>query len=193
MPLNHLGSVFHFEEYMATKAERVNKALEEVVFIAGWSEAHLPHPGITSCELVGGDGSLALPVACAIEMIHTMSLIHDYLPSIVVLDRDALLSLTTDVPPNLVVRVVAELGAAVGSDGLVVGQIVGMTCEGHQVVGLKELEYIHVHKTTKLLEASAVYGMIMERRYARCIGLLFQVVDDILDITKVCQIFSFII
>ncbi|XP_010264689.1 PREDICTED: geranylgeranyl pyrophosphate synthase, chloroplastic/chromoplastic-like [Nelumbo nucifera] len=240
MPLNHSGSVFHFEEYMATKAERVNKALDEAVplrhplkvheamrysLLAGGKRIR-PILCIASCELVGGDESLALPVACAVEMIHTMSLIHDDLPcmdnddlrrgkptnhkafgeAIAVLAGDALLSLafehvaaarTIDLPPELVVRVVAELGAAVGSDGLVAGQIVDIACEGQQIVDLKELEYIHVHKTAKLLEASAVCGMIMGggsmaevervRRYARCTGLLFQVVDDILDITKTSE------
>ncbi|XP_019170649.1 PREDICTED: geranylgeranyl pyrophosphate synthase, chloroplastic-like, partial [Ipomoea nil] len=63
-----------------------------------------------------------------------------------------------------------------------------------KTVDLKELEYIHIHKTSKLLEASVVCGTIVGggsvvdverlRSYARCIGLLFQVVDDILDVTK---------
>nr|DAD33336.1 TPA_asm: hypothetical protein HUJ06_012187 [Nelumbo nucifera] len=212
MPLNHSGSVFHFEEYMATKAERVNKALDEAMRYSLLANGKRIRPilYITSCELVGGDESLALTVGCAVEMIHTMSLIHDDLPymdnddlrrgkptnhkafgeAIVVLAGGALLSLafdhvmawTIDVPPELVVRVVAELGVVVGSDGLMAGQIVNIACEGQLV-------------TTKLLDALAVCGMIMDggsmaevervRRYARCTGLLFQVVDDIPDITKV--------
>nr|DAD24976.1 TPA_asm: hypothetical protein HUJ06_026440 [Nelumbo nucifera] len=245
MPPNHSGSVFHFEEYMATKDERVNKSLDEVVplrqplkiheamrysLLVGGKHIH-PILCITSCELVGGDESLALPMACAVEMIHTMTLIHNDLPcmdngdlrrgkptnhkvfgeAIAVLAKDALFSLafehvvarTIDVPPEFVVQVEAELGAAIGSDELVVSQIVDIACKGQQVMDLKELEYIHVHKTVKLLEASAVCGMIMGggsmaevervRRYAKCTGLLFQVVDDILGIRKVCQVFSSII
>uniref|UniRef100_M4DYG9 Uncharacterized protein n=1 Tax=Brassica campestris TaxID=3711 RepID=M4DYG9_BRACM len=64
----------------------------------------------------------------------------------------------------------------------------------HKDAGLERLEFIHLHKTAALLEAAAVIGVIMGggtdeemeklRKYARCIGLLFQVVDDILDVTK---------
>ncbi|KAK1322503.1 hypothetical protein QJS10_CPA03g00568 [Acorus calamus] len=78
-------------------------------------------------------------------------------------------------------RAVAELGAAVRSEGLVAGR----------EVGLDALEYIHVNKTSKLLEVAAVCGAIYGgasaeevervREYARCVGLLFQVVDDIRD------------
>ncbi|KAG2271261.1 hypothetical protein Bca52824_065816 [Brassica carinata] len=61
-------------------------------------------------------------------------------------------------------------------------------------VGLEHLEFIHIHKAAALLEASAVAGAIVGggsdeeierlRKYARCIGLMFQVVDDVLDVTK---------
>ncbi|KAF8378610.1 hypothetical protein HHK36_029958 [Tetracentron sinense] len=232
---NHPGSVFHFGEYMIMKAKRVNKALDEAVplqhplkiheamrysLLAGGKRVR-PILCIASCELVGGDEEMALPIASAMEMVHTMSLIHDDLPCMddddlrrgkptnhkvfgeetAVLAGDALLSLafehvasrTINVSPDRVVRAIAELGAAVGSEGLVAGQIVDIASEGKEV-DLSELEYIHVHKTAKLLEASVVCGAIMGggnaidvervRKYARCIGLLFQVVDDILDITK---------
>lgn len=85
------------------------------------------------------------------------------------------------------------MGSAVGSAGLVAGQIVDIASEGKQI-DLSQLEYIHIHKTSKLLEAAVVCGAIVGggseiqverlRKYARCIGLLFQVVDDILDVTK---------
>ncbi|XP_042970279.1 geranylgeranyl pyrophosphate synthase, chloroplastic/chromoplastic-like [Carya illinoinensis] len=224
-----------FEEYMATKAKNVNKALGEAVplqhplkiheamrysLLAGGKRVR-PILCIASCELVGGDESLAMPIACAAEMIHTMSLIHDDLPCMdndglrrgkptnhkvfgeetAVLAGDALLSLafqhvaakTTKVSPDRVIQAIAELGSAVGSEGLVGGQLMDLCSEGTEV-SLSELEYIHVHKTAKLLEASAVCGVIMAggnvieiervRNYARCVGLLFQVVDDILDVTK---------
>ncbi|KAK9115254.1 hypothetical protein Syun_022051 [Stephania yunnanensis] len=228
-------TLFQFEDYMVEKAKRVNEALDEAVplrhplkiheamrysLLAGGKRVR-PMLCLASCELVGGDESVALPMACAIEMIHTMSLIHDDLPCMddddyrrgkltnhkafgeetAVLAGDALLSLafehvavcTAGVSPDRVVRAVAEMGAAVGSDGLVAGQVVDIASEG-QEVDLRELEYIHVHKTAKLLEAAVVCGAIMGggetvdvermRRYARCVGLLFQVVDDILDVTK---------
>nr|XP_008381504.2 geranylgeranyl pyrophosphate synthase 7, chloroplastic-like [Malus domestica] len=228
--------VFKFDEYMSTKAKMVDKALNEAVplqypkkihramrysLLAGGKRVR-PVLCLASCELVGGDESLAIPVACAVEMIHTMSLIHDDLPCMdnddlrrgkptnhkafgeetAVLAGDALLSLafehvaaktTKVVSPERVVRAITELGSAVGSLGLVAGQMVDIQSEGKEVT-LRELEYIHVHKTAKLLEASVVCGAIIGgagegevermRKYARCIGLLFQVVDDILDVTK---------
>ncbi|PSS30043.1 Heterodimeric geranylgeranyl pyrophosphate synthase large subunit 1 like [Actinidia chinensis var. chinensis] len=234
-PESYLVSSFQFEEYMKTKAKHVNKALDEVVplqepvriheamrysLLAGGKRVR-PVLCIASCELVGGDELQAIPMACAVEMIHTMSLIHDDLPcmdnddlrrgkptnhkafgeEVAILAGDALLSLafehvaarTVHVSSDRVVRAIAELGSSVGSEGLVAGQIVDICSEGKQV-NLRELEYIHVHKTAKLLEASVVCGAIMGggnvsevermRKYARCIGLLFQVVDDILDVTK---------
>ncbi|KAJ4850903.1 hypothetical protein Tsubulata_009464 [Turnera subulata] len=226
---------FQFKEYMAMKAEQVNKALDEAVPLKHPVEIHeamrysllaggkrvRPILCIASCELVGGLEAQAMPMACALEMIHTMSLMHDDLPCMdnddlrrgkptnhkmfgeetAILAGDALLSLafehvareTKNVSPDRVVQAIAELGSAVGSEGLVAGQIVDIKSEGKEV-SLSELEYIHVHKTAKLLEAAVVCGAILGgadvasvesvRKYARCIGLLFQVVDDILDVTK---------
>lgn len=178
---------------------------------------------IAACELVGGEESVALPAACAVEMIHTMSLIHDDLPcmdnddlrrgkptnhkvfgeDVAVLAGDALISFafehlatSTAVSPARVVRAIGELAKAIGSKGLVAGQVVDLTSGGmdQNDVGLEVLEFIHVHKTAVLLEAATVLGAIVGggsdeeveklRRFARCIGLLFQVVDDILDVTK---------
>lgn len=226
---------FDFEEYMKMKAIKVNKALDDAIpmqepikiheamrysLLAGGKRVR-PILCMASCEVVGGDESLAIPAACSVEMIHTMSLIHDDLPCMdnddlrrgkptshkafgedtAVLTGDALLSLafehvaskTKDVTPQRVVQAVGELGSAVGSKGLVAGQIVDIASEGKQV-SLTELEYIHNHKTGKLLEAAVVCGAIIGggneievermRNYARCLGLLFQVVDDILDVTK---------
>ncbi|KAK2652454.1 hypothetical protein Ddye_012310 [Dipteronia dyeriana] len=235
-PLNFPNlPAFKFEEYMLMKANHVNKALEEAVplrnpikiheamrysLLAGCKRVR-PVLCISSCELVGGEGSLAMPMACALEMIHTMSLIHDDLPCMddddlrrgkptnhktfgedtAILAGDALLSLafehvaakTRNVSAKRVVRAIAEMGSAVGSQGLVAGQIVDLASEGKDV-SLSDLEYIHVHKTAKLLEAAVVCGAIMGggdvieiekvRKYARSLGLLFQVVDDVLDVTK---------
>ncbi|KAH9675494.1 Heterodimeric geranylgeranyl pyrophosphate synthase large subunit 1 [Citrus sinensis] len=227
--------IFQFEEYMTSKAKRVNKALDETVQLRHPAKIHeamrysllaggkrvRPVLCIASCELVGGDESSAMPVACALEMIHTMSLVHDDLPCMdnddfrrgkptnhkvfgedtAILAGDALLSLafehvaakSTEISPDRVVRAIAELGSAVGSEGLVAGEIMDIDSEGKDV-SLNELENIHLHKTAKLLEAAVVCGAIIGggnmievervRKYARCIGLLFQVVDDILDVTK---------
>lgn len=226
---------FDFEKYMITKAKKVNKALDDALPLQNPIKIHeamrysllaggkriRPILCLAACELVGGNEALAMPMACAVEMIHTMSLIHDDLPCMdnddlrrglptnhkvygeetAVLAGDALLSLafehvaamTENVEPQRVVQTIREMGSAIGGVGLVAGQIVDLCSEGKEV-SLDELEYIHVHKTSKLLEASVVCGAIMGggdeteverlRRYARCIGLLFQVVDDILDVTK---------
>ena len=85
-----------------------------------------------------------------------------------------------------------------GSEGLVAGQIVDIKSEGQaQSVGLQTLQYIHEHKTAALLEAAVVSGAITGgandleverlRKYAKCIGLAFQVVDDILDISATTE------
>lgn len=181
---------------------------------------------IAACELVGGDVSAAMPTACAMEMIHTMSLIHDDLPSmdnddfrrgkptnhkvygeeIAILAGDALLSYafeyiaraTKGVDPSRVLQVVADLGKAVGSEGLVAGQVVDIKSEGDGDVGLDTLQYIHEHKTAALLEAAVVCGariggadevqLSALSRYSRNIGLAFQVIDDILDVTQSTEV-----
>ncbi|KAJ8761243.1 hypothetical protein K2173_001299 [Erythroxylum novogranatense] len=227
--------VFDFDDYMIRKGKQVNKALDESVpmqhpekihesmrysLLAGGKRVR-PILCVAACELVGGTEDLAMPTACAMEMIHTMSLIHDDLPCMdnddlrrgkptnhkvfgeetAVLAGDALLSLafehvaakTMNVSPERLVQVLAEMGNSVGSQGLVAGQIVDIDSEGKKI-SLSDLEYIHIHKTARLLEASVVCGAIVGgadsesienvRKYARYIGLLFQVVDDILDVTK---------
>ncbi|KAG7544806.1 Polyprenyl synthetase [Arabidopsis suecica] len=233
-------SSFDFMSYIITKAESVNKALDSAVplreplkiheamrysLLAGGKRVR-PVLCIAACELVGGEESTAMPAACAVEMIHTMSLIHDDLPcmdnddlrrgkptnhkvfgeDVAVLAGDALLSFAFEhlalatssdvVSPVRVVRAIGELAKAIGTEGLVAGQVVDISSEGLDLndVGLEHLEYIHLHKTAALLEASAVLGAIVGggsddeierlRKFARCIGLLFQVVDDILDVTK---------
>lgn len=92
---------------------------------------------------------------------------------------------TAGVPADRVLRVVALLGKAVGSEGLVAGQIVDLACEGDPTVGLEILEYVHTHKTAVLLESAVVSGAILGgasedeisrlSQYARNVGLLFQV------------------
>nr|ASQ40928.1 geranylgeranyl pyrophosphate synthase [Pelargonium graveolens] len=101
---------------------------------------------------------------------------------------------TKGVSPERIVRAIGELAKSIGSEGLVAGQVVDISSEGLGDVGLEQLEYIHLHKTAALLEGSVVLGAILGcgsdedveklRIFARSIGLLFQVVDDILDVTK---------
>ncbi|KZV35642.1 geranylgeranyl pyrophosphate synthase, chloroplastic [Dorcoceras hygrometricum] len=227
---------FNFKNYMHAKASSVNRALKDAVPLKEPSKLHesmiysllaggkrvRPVLCIAACELLGGQESTAMPAACAVEMIHTMSLMHDDLPwidnddlrrgkptnhkvfgeRIAVLAGDALLALsfehvatsTKGVPAERIVRVLGELAECSGAEGLVAGQVADLCSEGMQEFGLQHLEFIHGHKTGALLEGSVVVGAILGgankqeiaklRRFARCIGLLFQVVDDILDVTK---------
>jgi geranylgeranyl diphosphate synthase, type II len=176
---------------------------------------------IASCELAGGTAQMATPTACALEMIHTMSLIHDDLPAmdnddyrrgkltnhkvygedIAILAGDGLLtyafefiaSKTQNVPPQQVLQTIAHVTHAVGAAGLIGGQVVDLESEGKTDISLETLNYIHAHKTGALLEACVVCGAILAgappadlqrlSRFAKNIGLAFQIIDDILDIT----------
>ncbi|BAY13337.1 geranylgeranyl diphosphate synthase CrtE [Calothrix sp. NIES-2098] len=177
---------------------------------------------LATCEMTGGTIEMAMPTACAVEMIHTMSLIHDDLPAmdnddyrrgmltnhkvygedIAILAGDGLLAYAfefvatqtpQDVPRDRVLQVVARLGRALGAAGLVGGQVVDLESEGKSDTSLETLNFIHNHKTAALLEACVVCGGILTgvsaeelqrlSRYAQNIGLAFQIIDDILDIT----------
>ncbi|MEH2140160.1 geranylgeranyl diphosphate synthase CrtE [Nostoc sp.] len=178
---------------------------------------------LATCEMIGGTIEMAMPTACAVEMIHTMSLIHDDLPAmdnddyrrgkltnhkvygddVAILAGDGLLALAFEfvaletpqsVKRELVLQVVVRLGRALGAAGLVGGQVVDLESEGKSDISLETLNFIHKHKTAALLEASVVCGGIVAgassedvqrlTRYAQNIGLAFQIIDDILDITS---------
>jgi len=175
---------------------------------------------LAAFELAGGEGDLAMPTAVALEMIHTMSLIHDDLPAMdnddlrrgrptnhkvfgeanAILAGDALLTRafemvalrSSGVPAERLLQVVGELSLASGAPGLVGGQVVDLECEGKSV-DLETLEYIHLHKTGALLRACVISGAMVAgadaslqaalHTYSRGIGLAFQIIDDILDVT----------
>jgi geranylgeranyl diphosphate synthase type II len=178
---------------------------------------------LATCEMMGGTIEMAMPTACAVEMIHTMSLIHDDLPAmdnddyrrgmltnhkvygddIAILAGDGLLAYAFEfvairtpenVPRDKVLQVIARLGRALGAAGLVGGQVVDLESEGKSDISLETLNFIHNHKTAALLEACVVCGGILASassediqrltRYSQNIGLAFQIVDDILDITS---------
>ncbi len=176
---------------------------------------------LATCRLTGGNTEMAMPTACALEMIHTMSLIHDDLPAmdnddyrrgkltnhkvygedVAILAGDGLLAYafehvanqTKNVPPERLIKVVARLGNTVGAEGLVGGQVLDLESEGKTDITTETLSFIHTHKTGALLETSVVTGAIIAgasaeeiaklAKYAQNIGLAFQIVDDILDIT----------
>lgn len=229
------GVQFDLASYLAERQDQVEAALDRslpVVYpekiyeamryslMAGGKRLR-PILCLATCEMTGGTIEMAMPTACALEMIHTMSLIHDDLPAmdnddyrrgkltnhkvfgedVAILAGDGLLAYAFEhvaiesqgVPAERLLRVVAMLGRAVGAAGLVGGQVVDLDCEGKSDVSLETLNFIHNHKTAALLEASVVSGAVLTgaseedlqrlRRYAQNIGLAFQIVDDILDIT----------
>ncbi|CAM6095108.1 unnamed protein product [Calypogeia fissa] len=104
---------------------------------------------------------------------------------------------TKGVSSENVLRVIARLGRSVGSKGMVAGQVVDLLSSADQSVTLETLEFIHLHKTAILVECSTVCGAIVggasvediERlaKFGRTLGLLFQVVDDLLDVTKTTE------
>ncbi|WP_445174395.1 geranylgeranyl diphosphate synthase CrtE [Microcoleus sp.] len=228
-------SSFDLSTYLAKRKEAIEVALDSALpviypekiyeamrysLLAGGKRLR-PILCLASCELAGGTTSMAMPTACALEMIHTMSLIHDDLPAmdnddyrrgkltnhkvygddIAILAGDGLLTYafefiatkTENVPPQQVLQTIAHLGRAAGVGGLIGGQVVDVESEGKTDVSLETLNYIHAHKTGALLEACVVCGAILASasaadlqrlsRFAKNIGLAFQIIDDILDIT----------
>ncbi|WP_027407742.1 polyprenyl synthetase family protein [Anoxybacteroides tepidamans] len=163
---------------------------------------------------------MGLPVACAIEMIHTYSLIHDDLPCMddddlrrgkptnhkvfgeaaAILAGDGLLTYAfqviadmddAEVTAETKLQLIRELAKAAGPEGMVAGQVADMEGEG-KPLSLDELEYIHRHKTGKMLQYSVLAGALLARasrtqmvhldEFASHLGLAFQIRDDILDI-----------
>ncbi|WP_166701844.1 (2E,6E)-farnesyl diphosphate synthase [Bacillus albus] len=171
-------------------------------------------------QAFGRERNLGVGAACALEMIHTYSLVHDDLPcmddddlrrgkptnhkvfgeAMAVLAGDGLLTYAfqvimayeqKEISAEKKVRLVLELAKAAGPEGMVGGQVADMEAEGKQLT-IDELEYIHKHKTGKLLEFAVLAGSILSDAtkeqeekllaFAKYIGLAFQIRDDILDV-----------
>lgn len=232
-------TTFDLKAYLRDRQQRVEAALDDSIasgypetiyeamrysLMAGGKRLR-PILCLATSELLDGTEAQAMPTACALEMIHTMSLIHDDLPAmdnddyrrgkltnhkvygedVAILAGDALLTYafeyvatqTQDVAPERILRVIADLGKAVGATGLVGGQIVDLASEGKSDVSLETLNYIHTHKTGALLRVSVTSGAILAgadeaqvetlAHYAERIGLAFQIVDDVLDITATSE------
>ena len=139
---------------------------------------------LLSCEACGGDAEDAMPAACAVEMVHTYSLIHDDLPAmddddtrrgrpsnhvafgdaLAILAGDALLTLAFGVlaedihPAETAIACCQELARASGSIGMVAGQVADLEAENSGVLTVEQLEAIHRRKTGCLIRASLRMG-----------------------------------
>jgi geranylgeranyl diphosphate synthase type II len=175
---------------------------------------------LAAAEACGGAWEPALPLACAIECIHTYSLIHDDLPAmdnddfrrgkptnhkvfgegIAILAGDALLTIAFEIAAGAAgwpryphQRLILELAEAAGSRQLVGGQVADLEAEGKNV-SPAELRYIHERKTSALLRCAVRLGGMSANcspaqlaalsDFGRHVGLAFQVIDDILDVTQ---------
>lgn len=171
------------------------------------------------CKMCGGNIADAIPFACALEMIHTYSLIHDDLPcmdnddfrrgkeschkkfgeNFGILAGDALLTYAfqvasdAPVPPEIAVRCIRFLSNYAGIYGMVGGQTMDVQNENRKDLTIKDIEETHKLKTGALIRCACEIGCAVAkatniqydaaRKYAENLGLAFQIVDDILDVT----------
>ena len=180
------------ERYLPKEDElpfSLHKAMRYSVFAGG--KRVRPILMLAACEAVGGMVKQALPAACAMEMIHTYSLIHDDLPAMddddfrrgnptnhkvfgeatAILAGDALLTeafillsadgSATGVSPAARLQVIREIAVCAGSRGMVGGQVVDMESEGNRDIDFATVQYIHTHKTGALIKASVRSGALL--------------------------------
>jgi geranylgeranyl diphosphate synthase type II len=230
------NSAFNLTGFLATKTTAVNRALDHFLpsqnqkpatihramrysLFAGGKRIR-PALCLAAAEACGGNDSDALPLACAVECIHTYSLIHDDLPAmddddyrrgkltnhkvfgegIAVLAGDALLTVAFELaakskgwPRYGHQKLILELASASGSLQLIAGQVADLEGEGRKI-SARDLRYIHERKTSALLCCSVRLGAMSANctatqlksltDFGYHVGLAFQVIDDILDVTQ---------
>ena len=167
----------------------LHRAMRYSVFAGG--KRVRPILMLAACEAAGGTIGQAMAAACAMEMIHTYSLIHDDLPAMddddfrrgnptnhkvfgeatAILAGDALLTEAfillsnpeagAGLPPSDRLAVIQEIARCAGSHGMVGGQVVDMESEGKKDIDLPTVQYIHTHKTGALIKASVKAGAIL--------------------------------
>jgi geranylgeranyl diphosphate synthase type II len=188
----------------------IHEAMRYSVFAGG--KRLRPILVIAGAEAVGGAMGRVLPTACALELIHTYSLIHDDLPAMddddyrrgrltnhkvfgeamAILAGDALLTLAFGLlAQNASLEVVKEVAQAAGTFGMIGGQVVDVQSEGKSV-DAETLEHIHSHKTAALIRCALRSGAMLAGASPSTLtaigeagahlGLAFQIVDDILDV-----------
>src|SRR3954463_15724946 len=225
--------------YLSARQKEVDRALDRFLPRAAVSPATLhkamryslfaggkrlrPILCLAAAEACGGKTKAALPHACAVECIHTYSLIHDDLPSmdnddlrrgrptchkvfgdaIAILAGDALLTVAFEIAGHAkpVFRynlrdVLREIAVAAGSRKLIAGQVADLEAEGRRIKPT-QLRSIHENKTAALLTTSVRLGAMAANvapkqlaaitAFGRALGLAFQVIDDILDVTQTSE------
>lgn len=204
-----------------TKPATIHKAMRYSLFAGG--KRMRPAVLLAAAEACGGKAADAMPLACAVECIHTYSLIHDDLPAmdnddfrrgkptnhkvfgegIAVLAGDALLTQAFEIaaqakgwPRYSHKDLILEIAKASGSLQLVGGQVADLEGENKKL-SIAELRYIHENKTSALLCCSVRLGGMSANctpaqlqaltDFGYNVGLAFQVIDDILDVTQTSE------
>ena len=217
------------DEYMPVKyPENIFKSMKYTVTLPG--KRLRPVMCLETCRMFGGNFEDAIPTACAIEMLHAQTLIHDDLPcmdnddfrrgkptnhkvfgeAIATLAGDALLTFA----PQIILKHSQNLGAekllkimeeyfhAAGAYGVIAGQVVDIESEKSSNLSTyaalnnpsELLDYIHTHKTADLFKLALRTGAVIANateeqleeitEFGQCLGVAFQVSDDILDETS---------
>jgi geranylgeranyl diphosphate synthase type II len=195
----------------------LHKAMRYSVFSGG--KRIRPVLCMAAFEACGGSDDRVLPAACAIELIHSYSLVHDDLPcmddddirrgkptnhrvfgeAVAVLAGDALLTYAMELivgeggremGPEAALAVAGELTRAIGSDGMIAGQVMDIEYENRDI-DEATMECIHSRKSGRLITSSVRCGAmvvgvddsLLEKltTYGRKLGLAFQITDDVLD------------
>ncbi|MBA3816744.1 MAG: polyprenyl synthetase family protein [Parachlamydiaceae bacterium] len=229
-----------FSDYLQSKHSHIESKLNELVperfeapynqlfqaaryALMGGGKRLRPLLAITTAEAFGKNCEAALSAACALEMIHTYSLIHDDLPCMddddfrrgkpslhkafteghAVLTGDYLLTYAFEViakDPQLLpeqkVALIDLLAKNSGGEGMIAGQVMDIEAEG-RLIEIDQLRHIHKHKTGAMITASVACGGIVANaspgqmkilcEFGDDIGLAFQIIDDVIDVTASFQ------
>ena len=231
--------MFDLDAFLATRTAMVNRALDGVLPSATTRPATIhqamryslfaggkrmrPALCLAAAAACGGKETAAMPLACAVECIHTYSLVHDDLPAmddddyrrgkltshkvfgegLAILAGDALLTQAFEIaarckgwPRYSHQKIILELAHAAGSLQLIAGQVADLEGEGKKL-SAAQLRYIHERKTSALLGCSVRLGGMSANcspaqlnaltDFGYHVGLAFQVIDDILDVTQTSE------
>jgi len=205
-----------------TKPATLHRAMRYSLFAGG--KRLRPILCLAATEACSGNIGNALPLGCALECIHTYSLVHDDLPSmdnddfrrgrptchkifgdgIAILAGDALLTIAFEIVSNAKPTsrydtsiLLREIAVAAGSQKLIAGQVADLEAEGKNVKR-DQLRFIHQNKTAAILKTSVRLGAMSANadarklsavtRFGQRLGLAFQIIDDILDVTQTSEI-----